>query len=102
MSLNQQMKKLHLQLVSCRKLIVTKTTVWVDNVRALTLARLEPGQMTPRSKHYAVKYHWFRSKLKTNGIAVRKIDTEDQKADMLTKGLRREVFERIRKLFCGW
>ena len=35
------------------------TTVWEDNVGALTLANLEPGQMIPRSKHYAVKYHWF-------------------------------------------
>ena len=78
-----------------------KTTVWEDNVR-LTLGRLEPGQMTPRSKHYAVKYHWLCSKLKPNGIIVRKIDTKDQKADMLTKGLRREIVERIRKLFCGW
>eukprot|EP00956_Cyclotella_meneghiniana_P043046 scaffold250689_cov149-Cyclotella_meneghiniana.AAC.1 len=30
-----------------------------DNVGALTLARLEPKRMTPRSKHYAIKYHWF-------------------------------------------
>ena len=79
-----------------------KTTVWEDNVGALTLARLEPGQMTPRSKHYAVKYHWFRSKLKPNGIIIEKIDTKDQKADILTKGLRKDLFERIRKLFCGW
>jgi hypothetical protein len=31
-----------------------------DNVDALTLAGLEPCRMTPRSKHYAIKYHWFR------------------------------------------
>ncbi len=30
-----------------------------DNAGALTLGRLEPRRMTPRSKHYAVKYHWF-------------------------------------------
>jgi hypothetical protein len=30
-----------------------------DNVGALTLGKLEPRRMTPRSKHYAVKYHWF-------------------------------------------
>ena len=32
-----------------------------DNVGALTLGKLEPRRMTPRSKHYALKYHWFRS-----------------------------------------
>ena len=30
-----------------------------DNVGALTLGRLEPRQMMLRSKHYAIKYHWF-------------------------------------------
>jgi len=40
-----------------------KTVVWEDNNGALTLAKMEPGRMTPRSKHYAVKYHWFRSHL---------------------------------------
>jgi hypothetical protein len=30
-----------------------------DNVGALMLGKLEPRRMTPRSKHYAVKYHWF-------------------------------------------
>ena len=31
-----------------------------DNVAALLLGQLEPRRMTPRSKHYAIKYHWFR------------------------------------------
>ena len=30
-----------------------------DNVGALLLGQLEPCRMTPRSKHYAIKYHWF-------------------------------------------
>ena len=42
-----------------------KTTFWEDNMGALTLANMEPGRMTPRSKFYAIKYHWFRSHLKT-------------------------------------
>ena len=79
-----------------------KTSVWEDNVGALTLAKLEPGQMTQRSNHYAVKYHWFRLHIKPNKIKVNKIDTKDQKADILTNGLRKNHFERIRKLLCGW
>jgi len=79
-----------------------KTTVWEDNNGALTLANMEPGRMTPRSKHYAIKYHWFRSHLKPNSIEIHKIDTNLQKADIFTKGLRVEKFKSIRQLLCGW
>ena len=34
-----------------------------DNAGALVLAKMEPPRMTPRSKHYCVKYHWFREQL---------------------------------------
>jgi hypothetical protein len=79
-----------------------KTTVWEDNNGALMLTNLEAGRMTPRSKHYAVKYHWFRSHLNPNSVEVKKIETDKQKADIFTKGLRVEKFRIIRKLLCGW
>jgi hypothetical protein len=82
-----------------------RTTVHEDNAGALSLANLEPGRNTPRSKHYAVKLHWFRSKLDPEGknpIKVVKIDTEMQRADILTKGLSKIKFKAIRKLLCGW
>jgi hypothetical protein len=65
-----------------------KTTLHEDNAGALTLANLEPGRITPRSKHYAVKLHWFRSKLDPGGkhpITIVKIDTAMQRADILKK-----------------
>ena len=79
-----------------------KTTVWEDNAGALTLANMEPGRITPRSKHFAIKYHWFRSHLKPNQVEVQKIDNHNQKADILTKGLITATFQTIRKLLCGW
>jgi hypothetical protein len=79
-----------------------QTTVWEDNAGALKLATLEPGRMTPRSKWYGIKYHWFRSKLKPNSIDIIKIASADQRADFLTKSLRREKFEANRKLTIGW
>jgi hypothetical protein len=88
--------------VASKKEISFNTMVWEDNAGALVLANLEPGRMTPRSKHYAVKYHWFRSHLKPNSIKIYKIDTTQQKADILTKGLRTEKFWQIRQLLCGW
>jgi hypothetical protein len=56
-----------------------KTTVWEDNIAALTLAWLEPGQITPRSKHYVVKMHWFQSKVIKEDIEIEKFITVEQK-----------------------
>ena len=79
-----------------------KTTVWEDNNGALTLANLDPGQQTPRSKFYDVKVHWFRSHLKPNNIEVKKIDTKIQLADLFTKPLTKDTFSSLRKLLMGW
>ena len=40
-----------------------KVLCWEDNEGAWTLANLDPGQHTPRSKFYDSKVHWFRSYL---------------------------------------
>ena len=79
-----------------------KTTLHEDNMGALKLAQMEPGRTTPRSKFYALKYHWFRSWIKARGITLQYIKSEIQQADFLTKGLAAEVFKAIRKLSCGW
>lgn len=75
-----------------------------DNIGALTLGKLEPRRMTPRSKHYAIKYHWFRSHVfdKSNRIQLVKIDTANQLGDIFTKGLTKETFERLRRKLMGW
>ena len=73
-----------------------------DNVGALTLGNLEPRRMTPRSKHYAVKYHWFRTHLKPRNIILTKIATHDQLGDLFTKGLGRVAFERLRRRLMVW
>ena len=79
-----------------------KTTVWEDNVGALTLANLDPGQNTPRSKFCDSKVHWFWSHLKPNHIEVKKIDTKAQIADIYTKNVAKDTFERLRKMLMGW
>ena len=77
-------------------------TVWEDNNGALTMANAQFPSMTPRSKHIAVKYHWFREHLKKGEIEVKKIDTKFQKADIFTKGLLRAEYESKRKMLMGW
>jgi hypothetical protein len=91
-------KAVHLPLHPTRAMHMT---VWEDNTGALTLANLEPGHGTPRSKHNGVKYHWFREHLKSNGIEELKIDTQDQQADILTKALRTQKFECNQHQFMG-
>ena len=79
-----------------------RATVHEDNQGALTLANLEPGQNTPRSKFYALKLHWFRSWLKPNKISIKFCPTKAQKADFLNKHLAKSNFEDNRKLVMGW
>ena len=84
------------------RLVTFKTTVHEDNQGALALAKLEPGRTTPRSKFYALKWHWFRSWLKPMEIELQYIDTKEQKADIFTKSLGTSEFKRARRLTCGW
>ena len=78
-----------------------KTTVSEDNVGALTLANLDPGRTTPRSKFYDSKVHWFRSFIGKD-ITVEKIESKEQLADLFAKPLPREVFRYLRKKIMGW
>ena len=65
-----------------------------DNVGALTLGHLEPHRMTPWSKHYAIKYHWFRKMVANPSwkITLVKFDTKNQLSDLFTKGLTHAFF----------
>jgi len=78
------------------------TTIYEDNVGALTLSRLEPKRMTPRSKHYAIKYHWFREQLGPRNIILVKVDTHNQLGDIFTKGLTPQPFCYLRSKLMGW
>ena len=85
-----------------RQVAYFRATVHEDNQPALTLAKLEPGRDTPRSKFYAVKLHWFRSWLKPNKIELKFCPSDLQKADFLTKHLPHKKFAEHRKMVMGW
>jgi hypothetical protein len=82
--------------------IKAKTVVHEDNNGALILANLEPGRSTPTSKFFNVKYHWFREQLIPKQIVVVKVETNDQLADIFTKGLKGVKFKEMRLKLCGW
>lgn len=85
-----------------RSELMKVSSVWEDNNAAIILANAEYPNMTPRSKHIAVKYHWFRSHLVPGEVEVRRIDTSVQKADIFTKGLVQKEFEAKRAMLMGW
>jgi hypothetical protein len=74
--------------------------VFEDNNGALQLARAP--RITPRTKHYGVKYHFFREQVQNKEIQLFKIDTKKQLADIFTKGLVQSTYEEIRHLLMGW
>ena len=75
-----------------------------DNEGCMKLANSPETRITPQSKHFAIKLHWFRSQLndKTNKMNLVRVSTENQKADIFTKGLLITEFRRKRKLIMGW
>ena len=77
-----------------------KCRVFEDNNGALLLATKQ--RITNRTKYFLVKWHFFWSHVNNGEVVVSKIDTKEQWADYLTKGLNRETFEHIRKLVQGW
>jgi hypothetical protein len=79
-----------------------RTALWEDTLGALILAHLEPGRMTPHSKHYGVKYHWFRTKLKPNDVEMPPVVSAEQRADFMMKSLTAQAFMDNRKLTMGW
>ena len=77
---------------------MSSSTNYEDNNGAMLL--VTSPRMTPTSKHIAVKYHWFRQHVGKEFV-IRKIDSENQNADIFTKGLQGQIFVRIRRLLCG-
>ena len=78
---------------------VSSSTIFEDNNAAIVV---ETGpRMTPTSNHIAVNYHWFRQHVGKESV-IRKIESENQKADIFIKGLQGQIFLRIGKLlFCS-
>ena len=69
-----------------------------DNTECLFLANTEPPRMAPQSKHNCTKYHWLRDQLDPNHTNLYKLDNDKHLWDILTKGLQRNFFKKIRKL----
>ena len=58
--------------------------------------------MSSRTKHIAIPYHFFRSKVSNGEIQIVAVKTNDQLADQFTKGLPQDKFIQDRKKLVGW
>lgn len=76
-----------------------KVIIMVDNQSAICIAK-NPEKHS-RVKHIDIKYHFVRNKVCDKVLELKYIPTDEQLADLCTKGLSKFVFERLRnKVIC--
>ena len=85
--------------------VIVKSKIFEDNNGAISMA--STPQMTPCTKHIAVKYHFVKryfgdNKFPDHPFFLEKIDTKEQKADIFTKGLPADTFQYLCSLLCNY
>jgi hypothetical protein len=76
------------------------TPVFQDNKSAIHLAHYGPGA-TGHSKHMDVRFFYSKQKIEDGTIAIHHVPTADMVADILTKPLVGEQFQRLRARLLG-
>ena len=94
------LKEIILPIPSDDKVPVVHCTIFEDNKGCIDL--VETPSMRPRTKHIALKYHHFRSSVKSGSVSIKYIETGDQIADIFTKALNDPQFYKLRKELNGW
>ena len=74
------------------------TLILEDNQSAISIAK--NPQFHGRTKHFNIKYHFIREQVSNGKIYLQYCPTEDMLADLLTKGIGPEKFQRLGRL-CG-
>jgi histone deacetylase 1/2 len=73
-------------------------TLWCDNLGA-TFLTANP-MFHARMKHIEIDFHFVREKVSAGALKVRFISSQDQLADIFTKALARDVFDRLKFDLC--
>ena len=76
------------------------TTIWVDNMGAVEITKRR--ESLSRSRHIERRYLKIQEWVAEGKIKVMYINTTQNRADMFTKPLEREVFERHASAIMGW
>lgn len=75
-------------------------TLFEDNIGAETLAKAP--KMNARTKHIAIKYHFFREAVRKGILRIKRVETKNQLADIFTKPVPQTTLEPLRKEIMGW
>jgi hypothetical protein len=89
--------------VSYDRVTKIKSKVFEDNQGAIAIAG-KPN-LTSRTRHLHTKYHFFKEHLGVkdgDGIEIEYIRSEDQVADIFTKGVGNTLFKPLRDKLMGW
>ena len=77
-----------------------KCRVWEDNQSCIAVATSQKAPL--RTKHIALKYHFFRSYVIRKEVQIDHINTHLQLADILTKPVEDGQYFKLRYLLMGW
>lgn len=69
------------------------TTLFIDNQSAIAIAR--NPEFHDRTKHIDIRHHFLRQKVEAEEVSLEYVPTNEQIADVLTKGLVREKHDRF-------
>ena len=72
----------------------TPTVIFEDNQS--TIAMTKNPQFHGRAKHIDIKHHFIREQVSRGTVQLEYCPTTDMTADILTKGLSRETFVKLR------
>ena len=72
------------------------TILHEDNQGCISLSKDATNH--PRTKHIDIRHHFIREKVENNVVKLEYISTDKNEADLLTKGLSRPQFEKLRQL----
>ena len=81
-------------LADLKKESVKSMVIFEDNQSAISMAK--NPQFHGRSKHIAIKYHFIREQVSSGKVELKYCRTNDMVADIMTKGLSGEQFEKLR------
>lgn len=73
---------------------VKQMVIFEDNQSTISMSK--NPQFHGRSKHISIKYHFIRDQVNNGKIELRYCNTTDMIADIMTKGLNGEQFEKLR------
>jgi hypothetical protein len=76
------------------------TRIHEDNASCIVMATSKT--YSSRTRHIATKYHRLRDAVTSKDVFIEKIHTSDNPADIFTKPLSRETFQKNRKTIMGW